>query len=72
MKVIVSREASNGLIPQVGTLDRTVVSHYKTENGVRRFAKQYAKGKRFRIEFFHDDSFYGEPYRVERGVEVQS
>ena len=65
MKAIISRASASGQIATVGTTDRTLVDHYKTTTGVRRYALQYAKGKPFRIEFFHDDKFYGEPFRVE-------
>lgn len=65
MKAIISRQDSNGRIPEVGTTDRTVVSHYKTLQGVRRYARKYANGKLYRIEFFKDECFYGDPFRVE-------
>ena len=62
MKAIISRGTATGLPAEVGTSDRTVVSHYKTQDGVVRFAKKSAQGKPWRIEFFHDDQFYGQPY----------
>lgn len=68
MKAIISRQAANGLIPNVGTTDRTVVSHYKTKQGIRRYARMYAKSKAYRIEFFHDEKFYCEPFAVEQGI----
>ena len=67
MKAIISRQSANGLIPNVGTSDRIVVSHYKTKDGVRRFAKKYAAGRAYRIEFFLDEKFYCEPFAVETG-----
>lgn len=70
MKAIISRQAANGLIPNVGTSDRTVVSHYKTKEGIRRFAKKYAgqTGRAYRIEYYHDEKFYCEPFAVEQGI----
>ena len=64
MKALISRE-SNGRIADVGTTHRTVVSHYKTQEGLRRYARKYANGKAYRIEFFHDEEFYGEPFHIE-------
>ena len=63
MKAIISR-AVNDSFPEVGTTNRMIVSGLKTQAGVMRRAKQYAQGKAFRVEFFTDDNFYGEPYRV--------
>jgi len=63
MKAIVSR-AVNGAFPEVGTSDRMIVSNLKTHHGVMRRARRYAQGKPFRVEFFTDEGFYGEPYRV--------
>ncbi len=63
MKAIISRTNSVGAIAEVGTSDRTIVSHYKTHNGVMRYARKYAQGKTFRVQFFHDSEFYGNPYR---------
>ena len=65
MKAIISRETAQGQIAEVGTTNRTVVSHYKTLQGVRKYAKQYAGDRQYRIEFFYDDSFYSAPFRVE-------
>jgi len=64
VKAIISRANSCGAIAEVGTTDRTVVSHYKTSGGVVRYARKYAQGKPFRVEFFHDEKFYAEPYMV--------
>jgi hypothetical protein len=68
MKAIISRASINGHFPNVGTTDRTVVSHYKTKQGIRKFAKQYAVGRAYRIEFFHPEQFYCEPFAVEQGI----
>ena len=65
MKAIISRETESGAMAEVGTTNRTVVSHYKTVADIRRFAEKYAAGKRFRIEIFTDNNFYGEPFHVE-------
>lgn len=64
MKAIVSRAKPDGTIPEVGMSDRMLVSDLTTERGVIRRAKQYAKGKRVRIEFFTDHNFYGDPYKT--------
>jgi hypothetical protein len=63
MKAIVSRTV-NGTFPEVGTSDRMLVSDLKTEQGVIKRARHYAQGKTFRVEFFHSDNLYGQPYRV--------
>jgi hypothetical protein len=50
--------------------NRVLVSHYRTKDGVRRFAKKYAansESKLYRIEFFTDANFYGLPYAAETG-----
>jgi hypothetical protein len=69
MKAIISREHESvpGYIPECGTDNRTLVSHYKTLNGMRRFAKRYAQGRAYRIEFFTDSNFYGDAFRTETG-----
>jgi hypothetical protein len=67
MKAIISRANERGYLPQVGTTDRTVVSHYKTKDGIRRYARKYAQGREYRIEFFHDSQFYAEPFSTEQG-----
>lgn len=64
MKAIVSRQTSYGTIPEVGMSDRMLISDLTTERGVIRRAKQYAQGKPFRIEFFHSDRFYSDPYKT--------
>lgn len=63
MKAIISRERNDGTFAEVGTSDRTVVAGL-TYRGVIRRARRYAQGKRFRVELFHDEQFYAEPYRV--------
>jgi hypothetical protein len=68
MKAIISRASINGHFPNVGTTDRTVVSHNKTKQGIRRYARMYAKGMAYRIEFFHAEKFYCEPFAVEQGI----
>jgi len=67
MKAIISRASINGVFPNVGTSNRVLVSHYRTKNGVRRFARKYAVGFQYRIEFFHSENFYGMPFAVETG-----
>ena len=64
MKAIVSRARTDGSIPEVGTGDRMVVSGLKTEQGVIRRARAYARGKAFRVEFFTDARFYSDPYKT--------
>ena len=62
MTAIVSR-AVNGTFAEVGTSDRMLVS-LKTEQGVIRRGRKYAQGKTFRVEFFHSEHLYGNPYRT--------
>ena len=69
MKALISREGSQGKIAEVGTSNRTVVSHYKTQRVVMRFASKYAQGKSYRVEFFHDGQFYNTPFEV---IEVKA
>lgn len=64
MKAIISRARADGSIPEVGTSDRMLVSDLTTERGVLRRAMRYANGKRFRVEFFTDHNFYGNPYKT--------
>lgn len=64
MKAIISRAREDGSIPEVGMSNRMLVSDLLTERGVIRRAKQYANGKAFRVEFFTDQNFYGNPYKT--------
>lgn len=64
MKAIISRARLDGSIPEVGTNDRMLVSDLKTEQGVIRRARVYARGKAFRVEFFMDARFYSDPYKT--------
>ena len=69
MKAIISRHV-NGSFAEVGMSNRVLVSHYKTREGVRRFAKKYAANspsRLYRIEYFTDENFYGLPYAAETG-----
>ncbi len=64
MIAIVSREVG-GKFPEVGMSDKTIFTHYKTVCGLLRYGvRPYAKGKRCRVELFHDRDLYKEPYRV--------
>jgi hypothetical protein len=64
MKAIVSQRKADGTYAEVGMNDQTVISGLKTVAGIRRRAARYARGPH-RIQYFSDDNFYGEPFRVE-------
>jgi hypothetical protein len=74
MKALISRTAETGTLATVGSGNQTVVSHYKTLRGVLRFARKYAnstsysQGKPYRVEFYTDNHFYGDPFKI---VEMQ-
>jgi hypothetical protein len=65
MKIIISRQLTNGSWPTVGTSDRVLFSGVVTESAAIDRATKYAQGRAFRIEFFHDERFYNElPFRT--------
>jgi len=64
MIILVQRENNHGNIARVGNTNQTIQSHYKTVQGALKFARRYAKGKHFKIKFFHDDKPYGEAFRI--------
>ena len=66
MKAIISRQNPDGSYAEVGTTNRMVIGHMKSERGILRFARKYAGSIGFRVEFFTTKNFYGEPYKVVR------
>jgi hypothetical protein len=61
-KAIVSR-AYSGVIPEVGTSDRTIF--YGRKKVIQILASEYAHGNDYRIEFFYREKFYSDPVLVE-------
>ena len=66
MKAIISRMVGDKF-PEVGMNDRFLTSSYKSQLKVIQVAKEWAKGKPYRIEFFTDSGIYGEPFKVIEG-----
>jgi hypothetical protein len=64
MQIIISRMREDGTWPTVGTSDR-VTRNVATERGAMRVAAEFARGRSYRIEFFHEGHFYNqEPFKV--------
>ncbi len=64
MKALVSREKPDGTFHEYGMNDQTIISGLKTFAGIRKRARAWAKGS-YRIQYFNDNGFYGEPFKVE-------
>lgn len=64
MRAIISRADETGKIADVGTTDRTLAMHYKTERGILHFAQDYAGPNDYRVEFFRGENIYGEPFKT--------
>jgi hypothetical protein len=65
MKILISRTNERGTFDTVGTSNRWLFSDITSERGAISRAIQYAGGKAYRIEFFHDERFYNEePFRT--------
>jgi hypothetical protein len=62
MRIIISRMTDRGW-PTVGMSDRTVRS-VASERVAMNLARDFAGGRSYRIEFFHDNEFYKEPYKT--------
>jgi hypothetical protein len=62
-RAVVTKRNPDGSYDEAGMRNRAVVSHLNTEHGIRRWAKQYAKGPH-RIEYF-DSNMYIKPSKVE-------
>ena len=66
MNAIISKQLPDGSYAEVGTSNRVAIEHMKTERDVLRFARKYAGSIGFREEFYHNENFYGQPYKVVR------
>jgi hypothetical protein len=66
MKILISRSNERGTFDSVGTSNRWLFSDITSERGAISRAIQFAGGKAYRIEFFHDERFYGQekPFRT--------
>lgn len=53
MYAIVTKMNDDGTFDNVGMNNRAPVSHLTTENGIMRWAREYARGKTFRVEFYY-------------------
>ena len=63
MKAIVTRKNKDGSYDEVGMNNRTIISHLKSKAGIRRSAKDFAKGPH-RIEWY-SDNIHTNPWKVE-------
>lgn len=65
IKAIVSlKNEKNGTFPEVGMTDKTIVSGI-SEKIVKKLAKNYAKNRDYRVEYFQAEKIYSDPYKVE-------
>ena len=66
MKAIISRADESGNIPEVGAMNRIVVTR-KSIAGIRKYAKVYADGRPHRIEFYTESDwlYHRETFQVE-------
>ncbi len=64
MKAIITKQNLDGSFDQVGMNSRVLVSHLKTEKGIRKWAKEYAKGKTHQIELWNSDNIYRDPDKI--------
>ena len=60
---IISRRV-NGQFAEVGTSNRTIIKRNQMAT-IRKYAKAYANGAAYRIEYFHEGRIYGEPWLVQ-------
>ena len=59
MKAIITYPNPDGTYDEVGTRNKWLTSHYKTERGLLRYAVQ---GRPARIEYF--TNIFADPYKV--------
>ena len=64
MQILISRMTNAGTWPTVGTTDRLTFQNIQSERDAMRLAIRWAQGRSYRIEFFQDGKFYGEPFKV--------
>lgn len=66
MTIIVTRENASGVLPRVGGTDIILFNHYKTyKNALKYGAKPYARGKRFKVEYWSDsDRIFYDPEKI--------
>ena len=65
MRGIISIKRDDGTYHEVGMTGRTITGSYKTERNLIKFGvPQSWKESGVRIELFHDDNIYCEPFRV--------
>lgn len=63
MKVIVTKQNDDGTYNEVGMNTRMLINWLKADYAILKHARQFCKGKPFRLEYFHDTTFYGVPLR---------
>jgi len=64
MKVIVTRENNDGTYDEVGMKNIMLISWLKADYAILKHAREFANGKPFRLQYFHDTTFYGAPFKV--------
>jgi len=65
MKILITRQNESDSFDTVGTTNRWLFSDIQTEQGAIERAIQYAEGRAYRIEFFHNEHFYNsQPFRT--------
>jgi hypothetical protein len=65
MVAIITRANSYGEFDAVGTTNRIIVRGLRTYRGVHARARLFASGGAYKIEFYHDGRFYGDPFSVQ-------
>jgi hypothetical protein len=69
MKVLVSlKNDYDDKFAEVGMNNRTLITHLKSQFYIYKHAKMFAdqQGKKqVRLEYFTNEGFYGDPYKVE-------
>lgn len=64
MKVIVTKQNDDGTYNEVGMNTRMLINWLKADYAILKHARQFANGKPFRLEYFHDTTLYGVPFKV--------
>lgn len=64
MKVIVTRENNDGTYDEVGMKNIMLISWLKADYAILKHAREFANDKPFRLQYFHDTTFYGAPFKV--------
>lgn len=63
MKVVVTRQNSDGTYDEVGMNNKCLISHLKAKYAIDRHARAFGRGSRVRLEYYSDNEFYSEKPR---------